>query len=189
MEISPRCLHKSCSVFRALSNGIWFGGLSLIFENSKFSGLTSDRFFSKHVPELLDQTYIKKFRISWATSICALKHPDRIYKSKKMHFSPTIHDFWHFCTVFSRNLWWEGRIQKMFAPVNSAHRTEQSDTGFGVSGWLLKFDPPDPGTRTRTWKIRTKPQNHVLQVEYSQKLLTTPIWGLSEIFGPASFDN
>ena len=29
----------------------------------------------------------------------------------------------------------------MFAPIDSAHRDDQSDIDFGVSGWLLKCDP------------------------------------------------
>ena len=34
--------------------------------------------------------------------------------------------------------------------------------------------PPDPGTWVRSWKCRKKPQNRVIQVEYSQELLK--IW-------------
>ena len=44
----------------------------------------------------------------------------------------------------------------IFAPFDSAHRTEQSDIGFGVSGWLLKFDPTGfgigPGLENFGWK-------------------------------------
>ena len=54
----------------------------------------------------------------------------------------------------------------MFAPFNSARRTEQPDIGFGVLGWLVKFDPPNLDL-----KILRKTQNHDYQVEYSQKPL------------------
>ena len=36
---------------------------------------------------------LKKLRISWTILVSALKHPNRIYKNKRIHFSPTIRVF------------------------------------------------------------------------------------------------
>ena len=51
MGNSPRCLHKSCSARRALSNGISFWCLTKNFENSKFPILDSGAVFTPMPPQ------------------------------------------------------------------------------------------------------------------------------------------
>ena len=56
----------------------------------------------------------------------------------------------------------------MFAPFDSAHRTEQSDIGLETSGRLYKIRPEEPRYR-KVLENSEKFQNRFFQLEYSQK--------------------
>ena len=151
-----RCLHKSCSVFRALLNNIWFGGLTQNLKNRNFQVRLRIGFSIEcclYYFEII-------IELAWVGHVLCLM---KILGCNTQHyvnfdFIPETHVFWHCCTAFSHNLWQKNWIRKMFAPINSTHRTEQSDIGFGVSEWLLKFDPRTPifGTELENFEKNPK---------------------------------